>query len=238
MTAADDAATTYVESDDGSSSEQSDEVSHVHETDAVIHQRASEEPLLDVDAHSSPPATPCGDCSVLSATSCEDSPRFLQSGRSLLQFVPPHMRVGYAQLEKRIEARFLKFFHFVQDDLRENTNLLFMVGVVAGGVLGSRCGAWGMGFGISVFKFDFLQYFHALILIVLMLEALTTTSDFSTLGCYQMGMTSFHVLETRRMNAPNASLLTLGCMTCVSPSLYLGFMIMMKSWYDAFRLLA
>ena len=170
------------------------------------------------------------------ADSCVEPTKELPGGAcSELALLPPQLRLRYMHLEAKIQASLLKIFACVQDDIRHNTHFLFVVGVLAGGALGMRLGACGMGFGLGVFNVPYILWLHAALAACFLVEALTASGDYVPLGLYQLGCSLFQVLDSRRIYPQEASMLTLGVMTTVSPSRNLGILIVLKHSYDAFR---
>ena len=166
-------------------------------------------------------------------TNCERS--FPSERATSSPFTMTNLQLQCKELEKNLETVLLAFFHFVQDDIRNNTHLLFIIGMLAGGAFGARCGALSLAFGLGVFSAHrYIMCVHAALSICCLAEALTDSGDYATLGWYQMGHSLFDVLESKRLHPRGASTLTLGVVTAVSPSINLGILIVLKHCYDAF----
>lgn len=154
--------------------------------------------------------------------------------------IPTQLRTmvknNYRILEGDVEKHFKAFFEFVQNDMPHNARLLFVVGVCAGGALGQSVCAWAIGFGLSAFHVEHLSVVLALVSTVMFVDCALNTLNHALLGYFQLGCTSYRVMERRFMDPYAASGLTLGMVACLSPSYWLSMWILAIHWYSAFPL--
>ena len=142
---------------------------------------------------------------------------------------------SYHALEGDVEQHLKVFFEFVQRDISHNARLLFFVGVCAGGGLGRCVCAWGLGFGLSAFRFERLALASALMATLLLVDNGFQETTPSLLGWFQLGCVTFQIMERRLMDPYSASGLTLAAVACVSPSPWLSVWIALVHWYSAFQ---
>ena len=139
----------------------------------------------------------------------------------------------YNAIEDRIAANVQPAFAFVMDDPTRNAPLLFVCGLMAGGVGGSRLAAFGVGSAVCFLNCDVLRVTAIVALAILAMA--WTEGTLELVGFFQVGAMAARVAVTRRLVSDVASGLTTGVIACFAPSVPLILWIVGVHAYCAVR---
>ncbi len=123
----------------------------------------------------------------------------------------------YRNIQHKLERRLLPFFQFVQDDMKQNTAMIFVYGILGGGILGMHATAFGLSFGLNCIDFPFVQIVSSLIGVAAM-----SMGEYRLIGIFFLASVLFEALHTRKIAPYTAYGLTLGIICSVLPSFVLA----------------
>lgn len=139
----------------------------------------------------------------------------------------------YMHTSNKIEHFLRVLFEYVSSDMQQNVALLFVCGVLSGGVLGKNLCAYGIAFGVSILDIH-SSYLISIVATIFMFESIYMSSSFSVLGFLLAGRTIHEVFSTQKILPSNSAKMTLSVCTILSPSFQLALCVFLTLWYSCF----